>query len=102
MDPDSLHASATCARGDWSLLGRRTKRSQTRETDVLFGMARQGHAMARYYLYATLIAGAPLTKMLLGLASHGGASDFFILITLQRILRRGRRTMVIALNGLAT
>jgi hypothetical protein len=84
-------------------MGRRTKRSQTRETDVMFGIPRQGHAMARHYLYATLIAGAPLTKMLLGLAPHGGASDFFILMHLRSsgFFAAARRTMVSALNRLA-
>jgi len=55
----------------------------------MLSIPRQGHPMARHYLYATLIAGAQVAEQ-------------NSCITLQRIFRRGRGTMVIALTRLAT
>jgi hypothetical protein len=61
VDPDSLHASATRARSDWVYVTQDQALPNPRD-EVMLSIPRQGHAMARHYLYATLIADAQVVE----------------------------------------
>ena len=87
-----IHTARTPARRAPAEIGAHVTQDQALPNPrdgVMLSIPRQGHPMARHYLYATLIAGAQVAEQ-------------NSCITLQRIFRRGRRTMVIALTRLAT